>query len=148
MQYVTYFFSVTLVAVLAAFTFTTDNPASVTVQGNLVDTLCYGDAVNMDMPEAGYNDDHMVPGPDGEMMEIPNCATACANMGIPVGVNEGDAPGGQTYILVTPATQLSDYMDQEVRVEGTRVFEGGIKPNTIEVKEDGEWKEVEIQLMM
>lgn len=148
MRYLTYFFSAALVAVFAAFTFSAQSPATVTVQGNLIDTICYGDATNMGMPEAGFNDDHMVPGPDGEMMEIPNCATTCANMGIPVGVAEGNEPGGDTYILVTPATQLSEYMDQEVRVEGTRVFDGGIKPNTIEVKEDGEWKEVEIQLMM
>jgi|GEM_PF-1492477 len=148
MRYLTYIFSAVVMAALTAFAFNTHNPASVTVQGNLIDTICYGDATNMGMPEAGYNDDHMVPGPDGDMMEVPNCATACANMGIPVGIAEGNEPGGDTYILVTPATQLADYMDQEVRVEGTRVFDGGIKPNKVEVKENGQWKEVEIQLMM
>ncbi len=148
MRYLSYALSTVALIALTAFALITDSQETITVEGNLVDTICYADAVGMDMPEAAYNDNHMVPGPDGEMMEVPNCATQCANMGIPVGVNEGDEPGGNTYVLITPADQLADFMDHTVRVEGKPAFDGGIKPDKIEALVDGEWQEVEIQLMM
>ena len=118
------------------------------VQGHLVDTKCYGMGVNMDKPKMNYHNKHMVKGKDGKMKEVPNCATACANMGIPVGIVEGSEPGNKTYVLVTPAGQLANHMDKEARVEGQTAFDGGIIPSKIEVKEDGEWKEISIQTMM
>jgi len=129
---------------------TTTKPEKVKVEGHLVDTKCYGMGVNMGKAKVNYNNDHMVPNPKkkGEMMKMPNCATACANMGIPAGIVEGSKPGNKTYVLITPANQLANHMDKDARIEGTKAFDGGIIPNKIEVKEDGKWKEVKIATMM
>lgn len=118
------------------------------VQGHLIDTKCYGMAVNMGKPKMNYNNKHKVKGKDGEMKDVPNCATVCANQGIPVGIVEGSEPGNKTYVLITPAGQLADHMDKEARVKGQTAYAGGIIPQKIEVKEDGEWKEIELQTMM
>ena len=130
---------------------TTTKPEMVKVKGHLVDTKCYGMGVNMGKAKVNYGNDHMVPNPKkkGEMMKMPNCATACANMGIPAGIVEGSKPGNKTYVLVTPANQLANHMDKEARVEGASAYDGsGIIPSKIEVKEDGKWKEVNIATMM
>jgi hypothetical protein len=148
MRYLTYTLSLVAFAALtiAAIGPTSSNP--ITVQGHLIDTKCYGMGVNMDKPKMNYHNTHMVLGKDGAMQEMPNCATACANMGIPAGIVEGSEPGNTTYVLITPSNQLADHMDKEARVTGERAYEGGIIPNKIEVKEDGEWKEVKIATMM
>lgn len=125
-----------------------DMPGMVKVQGQLVDTKCYGMGANMGKPAMNFGNDHMVPGKGGKMMTAANCATACANMGIPVGLVEGGKPGNQTYVLITPAGQLANYMALEARVEGQKVFDGGIIPSKIEVKKDGRWEEVQIATMM
>lgn len=130
---------------------TTIKPKKVTVQGHLVDTKCYGMGVNMDKPALNYQNNHMVPNPknESEMMKIPSCATACANLGIPVGIVDGSKPGNKTYVLITPANQLANYMDKEARVEGMAAYDGnGIIPQKVEVKEDGKWIEVKIGTMM
>jgi hypothetical protein len=71
----------------------------VTVEGILIDSKCYG------MNPDNWAANHMTP--KGEMS---NCAQACANMGIPVGVLEGGKPGGDVYLLVTPSIALADHM--------------------------------------
>ena len=124
------------------------SPTIVTLQGHLIDTKCYGMGVNMEKPKMNYNNTHMVPGKDGTMQEVPNCASACANMGIPVGLVEGSTPGNKTYVLITPSTQLAEHMDKEARVSGELAFSGGVIPSKVEVKENGEWTEVEIATMM
>lgn len=124
------------------------SPKVVTLQGHLIDTKCYGMGVNMEKPEMNYHNTHMVPGENGKMQELPNCATACANMGIPVGLVEGSTPGNKTYVIITPAGQLAQHMDKEARVSGELAFSGGVIPSKIEVKENGEWTEVEIATMM
>jgi len=148
MKYLTHALSLVVVAALGVAMVGTTTTSKIEVQGHLVDSKCYGDAAAMGKPAMNYNNKHMVPDKDGGMKEVPNCATACANMGIPAAIVEGSEPGNKTYLIVTPSQQLADHMDKEARVVGTQTFEGGITPETIEVKEDGEWKEVDIQLMM
>ena len=122
-------------------------PETITVQGHLIDTKCYGMGVNMDKPDMNYGNTHKVP-KNGEMVKMPNCATACANMGIPVGVVEGSQPGNKTFVLITPSNQLADHMNKEARIQGEKAFDGGIIPSSIEVNENGTWKKVEIATMM
>ena len=117
--------------------------SSTTVQGKLVDTRCYG--MNNDNVENA----HMVKTPDGEMQEIEACATACANMGIPAAILEDGEAGADTYVILAPAGQLADHMAKEVRATGNVALNGGIIPDKFEVKdEDGNWQEVDIQVMM
>lgn len=108
----------------------------VTVSGILVDTKCYGM-----MHDNMYND-HMTP--KGKM---PKCAAACAAMGIPVGLLVDGKKGEEVIFLVTPASQLANYMAKTARITGQKAL-GGIIPTAIEVKENGKWKKVEIGTMM
>ena len=162
MRYLTSLFSLLVLAAFTLAAIPSTPPASpdaleappnektaetVTIQGHLIDTKCYGMGVNMDKPAMNYRNTHMVP-KNGEMVKMPNCATACANMGIPVGIVEGSKPGNKTYVLITPSQQLASHMDKEARIEGERAFNGGIIPSKIEVKENGAWKTVEIATMM
>ena len=82
------------------------------------------------------------------MMDVPNCATACAGMGIPTGIVEGGEVGNKTYVIIASASALKDHMAKEARVTGELVFEGGIIASKIEVKEDGEWIDVTPGAMM
>ena len=79
-----------------------------TLDGTLVDTKCYGM-----MPEQNAGNDHMVD-MAGKMTKVPGCAVACATMGIPVGLKQGN----RTVVLAAPANQLSKHMAQEVKVTG------------------------------
>ncbi len=124
---------------LAAFTATIDAPQVVTLEGTFIDTKCYG------MSDKNSGNNHMLPGADGKMMEVPNCASACSMTGIPTGLLQKN---GDVVIMVTPTTQLSAYMAQEARVTGKKVFGGGIMPDKIEVKDGRSWKEVKITTMM
>ena len=110
-----------------------------TVEGKFIDTKCYG------MNKMNVENTHKVPGKDGNMKEMPNCATACANMGIPTGLLTKD---GDVVILVTPTNQLAEHMAKDARVTGKKVFQGGMIPEKVEVKEKGKWKEVPIGSMM
>lgn len=76
--------------------------------GVLVDTKCYGM-----MPKMNAGNDHVVM-MDGKKMNVPGCATVCANLGIPVAIRSG----GKTIVLAAPAGQLSKYMAKEVTVMG------------------------------
>lgn len=110
----------------------------ITVEGILVDTKCYG------MNSENWVSTHMTP--KGSM---PNCAQACANMGIPVGVLKGGKPGNDVYLLVTPAPALADHMAKTVKVEGSKAYPHGIIPEKVWFKnDDGEWEEVKIATMM
>lgn len=119
-------------------------PRPVTVEGTLVDTKCYGMAVAMGKADMNVSNTHKVQ-KDGKMMDMPNCATACAGMGIPAGVLTKD---GKTYVLITPANALKDHMAKEARVTGDLVFDGGIIASKVEVKENGKWKDVTPGTMM
>lgn len=112
----------------------------VTVSGLLlVDTKCYG------MNHANTGNDHMMP--DGST--VPNCATACANMGIPVALLEGTEADATLHTLITPSTGLADHMAHEARITGMPAFDNGLIPNKIEVKDDaGNWVEVAVATMM
>ncbi|MEX0820783.1 MAG: hypothetical protein WD021_01450 [Rhodothermales bacterium] len=116
---------------------------AVTVTGKLIDTKCYG------MNHMNVDNEHVVPMEDGTMGKLPNCATACAQMGIPVGILEGGEADGQVYILVTPAPQLAEHAAKDARVVGDLAYPGGIIPTKLEVKNaDGEWEEVHLATMM
>lgn len=97
-----------------------------TIEGVLVDTKCYstGGFVENTHKDADGND-------------IPNCATACASMGIPVAVLDADK---NVHVIAGPASGYAGWMSKEVRMHGmfgkyARVF----IPDKIEVKEDGKW---------
>jgi len=129
-------------AFIVAFTF---EPATdkITVTGKLIDTKCYG------MNHMNHDNEHMVPMEGGKMGKMPNCATACAGMGIPVGIVEGDYQKGKTYVLITPAGALAEHMARQARVTGELAYKGGIIPDKIEVKnDDGDWEEVSVATMM
>ena len=111
-------------------------PEPVTFEGKLIDTKCYG------MNHENHNNDHMVPMADGSMGTMPNCATACAQMGIPVGLLVGGEPGSDVKMLITPAGALANHQAKQARVTGTAAYPGGIIPMTIEVKEGDEWVDV------
>lgn len=115
-----------------------------TVTGTLIDTKCYG------MNHDNHGNEHMVMKPDGTgMMQVASCATACASMGIPVGLLEGGKKDGKVFILVTPAGQLAEHAAKEARVTGQEAYPGAIIPMKVEVKNaDGEWEEVHIATMM
>ncbi len=115
----------------------------ITVEGKLIDTKCFGM-----MPEMNITDTHKVPGKDGKMMEMSGCGTACASMGIPVGIVEGGEPGGKTYVIIASANALKEHMAKEARVTGEQVFAGGIIASKVEVKEDGKWVDVTPGAMM
>lgn len=121
---------------LAATNVNTD--AIATFSGTLVDTKCYSM-----MPDANKGNKHVVM-KGGEKVKMPGCATACANMGIPVALLDKN---GNSHVLAVPATQLADYMSLEARIEGKKMT-GVLIPEKIEVKKDGKWKEVKIATMM
>jgi len=119
---------------VVAATTTQTNTSAATFKGTLVDTKCYSM-----MPKANKGNDHKTP--KGKM---PNCATACANMGIPVALLDKD---GNQHVLAVPANQLADHMAKEARIDG-KLASGVLIPEKIEVKEGQEWKEVKIATMM
>ncbi|MFC2085591.1 hypothetical protein ACFLRO_00090 [Bacteroidota bacterium] len=125
---------------MLAFTFphaaNTSTPDEITVTGKLIDTKCYG------MNHSNVANDHMVPGKEGSMMTVPSCATACASMGIPVGLLENGEKDAKVYVLVTPAGALANHQAKDARVTGTPVFGGALLPSKVEVKEDGKWVDV------
>lgn len=83
------------------------------------------------------------------MGNMPNCATACAQMGIPVGILEGGKDDGKVYILVTPGAQVAEHAAKEARVTGDLAYPGGIIPAKLEVKNDkGTWEEIKLSTMM
>lgn len=101
---------------------------TVTIQGTLVDTKCYSMG-------AFVTNDHY----DMEGKKLPNCATACAAMGIPVGVLDGEK---KVHILASPANGYASWMAMEVRVTGMYGKHAPVFiPAKIEVKEKGKWVE-------
>ena len=115
----------------------------ITVTGTLIDTKCYGM-----MPKANIGNTHKLPGKDGKMMDVPNCATACSGMGIPTGIVEGGKAGNKSYVLIVSTTALKDHLAKEARVTGEEVFGGGIMVGKVEVKENGKWVDVTPGAMM
>ena len=109
---------------------------SVTLSGTLIDTKCYG------MNNDNIGMDHMTP-----KGKVPNCAAACAKMGIPVGLLIDGKKGGKVVFLVTPSLQLADHMAKTARITGHKAI-GGLIPNKTEVLEHGKWKEVKFGTMM
>ena len=104
-----------------------------TIEGTLVDTKCYS------MNEKNVSNDHVTP-----KGTLPNCATACAKMGIPVAILTAD---GKVYTLAVPAGQLADHMAKQARATGM-VTGRVVVAEKLEVKEGNVWQEVNIATMM
>lgn len=102
-----------------------------TIEGTLVDMKCYsaGGFVTNDHKDAKGN-------------TLANCATACASMGIPVGVLDAEK---NVHVIAGPAQGYANWMAKDVRMHGTfgkyaKVF----IPDKVEVKEDGKWVEKDL----
>jgi len=109
---------------------------STTIAGSLVDTKCFS------MNPANKGMDHMTP-----MGEMKGCGALCARLGIPVGVLTAKK---EVIVLVTPSTDLADFVGKEARVTGVAVHNGhSLRPDKIEVKgDDGRWTAVNITMPM
>lgn len=112
---------------------------SMTYEGTLVDSKCYSM-----MPKMNAGQDHQTMGMDGKMMEVKGCATACANMGIPVGLLDKK---GTMHVLAVPAGQLAPNMAKEAKVTA-KEMNGVLLVDKVEVKNGGKWDEVKIVYMM
>jgi len=107
--------------------------AGKTIEGTLVDTKCYS------MNVKNVSNDHVTP-----KGMLPNCATACAKMGIPVAILTA---GGKVYTLAVPAGLLGDHMAKQARATG--MVKGRVLVvEKLQVKEGNTWKEVHIATMM
>ena len=108
---------------------------TVTLTGTVVDTKCYA------MSADNITDQH------GDM---PGCAAACANMGVPVGIVKDGKKGDSAVILLAPAKSFASVMGKTVRVNGTSTFNGAaIIPDKVEVKDDkGNWSPIKVKSMM
>jgi len=110
-------------------------PDPITVKGTLIDTKCYS------MNAMNSGNDHMTP--KGEM---PNCATACAAMGIPVGVLGKD---GTVTVVIAPAAVFSEHMTKTVKITGLPALNGGgVIADKVLVKDGAAWTEVAVTTMM
>jgi hypothetical protein len=113
-------------------------PKPETVQGTIVDMKCFS------MNAANSGNDHMTP--KGQM---PACATACAKMGIPVGILVESKDDSRLLVIITPASMLADHMAKEARITGMPALDGhGIIPDKVQVKNGDKWEEVKIATMM
>lgn len=109
-------------------------------EGTLVDTKCY-----TMMPKMNAGNDHKVKDmKSGKMMDMPNCASACATMGIPAALLDKN---GKMHVLAAPASQLAKHMAKEARIEG-KSSHGVLIVDKLEVNDGGTWNEVEIMYMM
>ncbi len=110
-----------------------------TYSGTLVDSKCYSM-----MPKANAGNDHMTMGENGKMMEVKGCATACANMGIPVALLDKE---GNLHVISAPANQLAPYMAKEVKITGKKM-KGVLLVDNLLVKEKDSWEKVNLVYMM
>ncbi len=110
-------------------------PDPITVQGTLIDTKCYS------MNAMNKGNDHMTP-----KGEVPSCATACAAMGIPVGVLDAK---GKVTVLIAPANLFSSHMAKTAKVTGMPALNGGgVIADKVLVKDGASWTEVKVTTMM
>ena len=107
------------------------------ISGVLIDSRCYAfdnnNITNAHMMLGGAN--------------VPNCASACAKMGIPVAVLEGGIKGGSLYTISAPASVFAAYMGMETRMVGKEISQGIVFPASIEVKTDSGWQKVKAKGM-
>jgi len=86
------------------------------------------------MPKMNAGNDHKVKDmKSGRMMDMPNCASACATMGIPVALLD---KSGKMHVLAAPASQLAKHMAKEARIEG-KSNNGVLVVDKLEVKDGG-----------
>jgi hypothetical protein len=104
-------------------------PKNVTVEGTLVDSMCY------------LKDNSLVGNDHGPMK---NCGTMCLRGGIPGGVLTKDK---KFHAIIAPAAALADHVGQTIRVTGTD-NNGSLLAQKIEVQKDGRWEEIKLGAMM
>ena len=110
----------------------------VVVEGILVDTKCYA------QDSRNTTNDHDTPA--GTMV---SCGTACAAIGIPVGVLREGKAGNDVHVLLVPSRVLADQVGKWVRVTGKYALGGSLMVDKLEVRDDsGNYKVVEIITMM
>ena len=101
------------------------------IEGTLIDTKCYAMG-------AFVTNDHK----DMKGNRLPNCATACAAMGIPVGILDSEKT---VHIIAGPASGYSQWMAMEIRLSGMYGKHAPVFiPEKIEVKEKGKWVQKEL----
>ncbi len=94
-----------------------------TVQGELIDTYCYSSGGAKGARHA-------------------KCATKCMSSGIPAGV----LVDGKFWVLGTNPKPLAQYASKTIRVTGEMDQDTHmILPKTVQVQEDGQWKDVQLQ---
>ena len=107
-------------------------PAPVTISGTLVDTKCYA------MSADNFTNDHG---------DIKGCGTACANLGIPVGIVKDGKKGDPAVILLAPSRSFADRVGATVRATGSYVWKNAaILVDKAEYKDSGgSWVEIKIK---
>lgn len=102
-----------------------------TLEGTLVDLKCYS--------AGGFlTNDHM----NMKGKKLPNCATACATMGLPVGVVDSQ---NHVHVLAVPAAAYAKWMAKQVRLTGMNgKYADVFLPSSLEVKENGKWVKKEL----
>ena len=102
--------------------------APVTVQGTLVDSVCY--------LQHGYTtNDH------GGMKD---CGTMCLKSGIPGAVLTKDKT---LHVIIAPSTALASYVGLPVRVTGEE-HGTSILASKVQVQKDGKWMDVKLGASM
>jgi hypothetical protein len=98
--------------------------APVTLEGTLVDSVCY-------LQHGATGNDH------GGMKD---CGTMCLKSGTPGAVLTSDK---KLHVIIAPSTALADYVGMPIRVTGE---ENGtaILASTAQVKKDGKWVDVKL----
>ncbi len=120
--------SAAILALVVAITVGADGK-SITVEGTLVDSVC-------------YLKDNSLTGNDHGPMKA--CGTACLKGGSPAGVL---TKGKKFHAVIAPASTLAEHVGQTVRVTG-KENNGSILAEKVEVNQNGAWKEVKLGTMM
>ncbi len=102
--------------------------APVTVQGTLVDSVCY--------LQHGYTtNDH------GGMKD---CGTMCLKSGTPGAVLTKDKT---LHVIIAPSTALADYVGLPIRVTGEE-HGTSILAQKVQVEKDGKWMDIKLGASM
>ena len=102
--------------------------APVTVEGTLVDSVCY-------LKDGAMTNDH------GAMKD---CGTMCLRGGSPAAVLTKDK---KLHVVIAPSTALADYVGLTVRVTGEETG-NAILATTAQVNKDGKWVDVKLGASM
>lgn len=98
--------------------------ATVTVEGTLVDSVCY-------LKDGAATDDH------GAMKD---CGTMCLKGGNPAAIVTKDK---KIQVIIAPSTSLADYVGQTIRVTGD-AHGTAILAQKAQVNKDGKWVDIKL----